>query len=277
MVDAAGPPGRRGRGRRAHHRRRRPRPLPRPGEGRREVRPVPDPRLGSRLPQRRPRALRAGRAGLPGPRRRPGEGRRSPHRARRDRGGAARTCPGSPAAPVAVRETAAGNQVLVGYLAVPDPAAFDRAAAMARLRERAARGARPAARRGRRAARAHLGQGRPGRAAVAAAGRASGSMPLTTRHWSRAPAAPGAAVAGGARHPGDRRELPTSSTSAADRSPPRSWSRASARTTRSSRSPRSTRIRGSARWPTRSPRGSRRPAPSTGRRRDRLPRASSTA
>ncbi len=43
--------------------------------------------------------------------------------------------PGVSAASVAVRETAAGNQVLVGYLAVPDAAAFDRAAAMARLRE----------------------------------------------------------------------------------------------------------------------------------------------
>jgi non-ribosomal peptide synthetase-like protein len=38
-------------------------------------------------------------------------------------------------AAVAVRETASGNQVLVGYLEVPDPAAFDRSKAMARLRE----------------------------------------------------------------------------------------------------------------------------------------------
>jgi non-ribosomal peptide synthetase-like protein len=43
--------------------------------------------------------------------------------------------PGVSAASVAVRKTAAGNQVLVGYLAVPDPGAFDRAAAMARLRD----------------------------------------------------------------------------------------------------------------------------------------------
>ncbi|HEY4224188.1 MAG TPA: Pls/PosA family non-ribosomal peptide synthetase [Pseudolysinimonas sp.] len=43
--------------------------------------------------------------------------------------------PGVSAASVAVRETAAGNQVLVGYLAVPDPTVFDRAAAVARLRE----------------------------------------------------------------------------------------------------------------------------------------------
>ncbi|QEO10454.1 Pls/PosA family non-ribosomal peptide synthetase [Protaetiibacter larvae] len=43
--------------------------------------------------------------------------------------------PGVAGAAVAVRETAAGNQVLVGYLAVPDPAGFDRAASMTRLRE----------------------------------------------------------------------------------------------------------------------------------------------
>lgn len=42
---------------------------------------------------------------------------------------------GVSAASVVVRETAAGNQVLVGYLAVPDPAAFDRATAVARLRD----------------------------------------------------------------------------------------------------------------------------------------------
>ena len=54
VVDADGQPGRRGRDRRADHRRRRPGPLPRPGQGRREVRPDADPRLGARLPQRRP-------------------------------------------------------------------------------------------------------------------------------------------------------------------------------------------------------------------------------
>ena len=43
--------------------------------------------------------------------------------------------PGVSAASVAVRETAAGNRVLVGYLAVPDPAGFDRAVAVARLRQ----------------------------------------------------------------------------------------------------------------------------------------------
>ncbi|PZQ91911.1 MAG: amino acid adenylation protein [Leifsonia xyli] len=43
--------------------------------------------------------------------------------------------PGVVAASAAVRETAAGNRVLVGYLAVPDEAGFDRAASMARLRE----------------------------------------------------------------------------------------------------------------------------------------------
>ncbi len=43
--------------------------------------------------------------------------------------------PGVSGAAAAVRETAAGNQVLVGYLAVADVAAFDRRAAVARLRE----------------------------------------------------------------------------------------------------------------------------------------------
>jgi non-ribosomal peptide synthetase-like protein len=43
--------------------------------------------------------------------------------------------PGVAAASVAVRQTEAGNTVLVGYVGVPDPAAFDRGAAMARLRD----------------------------------------------------------------------------------------------------------------------------------------------
>jgi non-ribosomal peptide synthetase-like protein len=42
--------------------------------------------------------------------------------------------PGVNAAAVAVHETASGNQVLVGYLEVPDAAGFDRSTAMARLR-----------------------------------------------------------------------------------------------------------------------------------------------
>ena len=103
-----------GRGRRAHHRRRRPGPLPRPGEGRREVRADAEPRLGPRLPQRRPGALRPGGPGLPGPRRRPGQGRRPAHRARRGRGGACRPCPVSRGAAAAVqrdrsRQPAAGR------------------------------------------------------------------------------------------------------------------------------------------------------------------------
>ncbi|MDO5053118.1 MAG: amino acid adenylation domain-containing protein, partial [Pseudoclavibacter sp.] len=44
--------------------------------------------------------------------------------------------PGVSAASAAVRRTAAGVQVLVGYLAVAEPAGFDRAGALARLRER---------------------------------------------------------------------------------------------------------------------------------------------
>lgn len=43
--------------------------------------------------------------------------------------------PGVSGAAAAVRKTDAGNQVLVGYLAVGDPAAFDRGAALLRLRE----------------------------------------------------------------------------------------------------------------------------------------------
>jgi len=43
--------------------------------------------------------------------------------------------PGVSAASAVVRETAAGNQVLVGYLAVADPTGFDRQRAVARLRE----------------------------------------------------------------------------------------------------------------------------------------------
>ena len=42
---------------------------------------------------------------------------------------------GVTAAAASVRTTEAGNQVLVGYLEVPDPARFDRAASVARLRE----------------------------------------------------------------------------------------------------------------------------------------------
>ncbi|WP_345763239.1 Pls/PosA family non-ribosomal peptide synthetase [Diaminobutyricibacter sp. McL0608] len=43
--------------------------------------------------------------------------------------------PGVSGAAAAVRKTDAGNQVLVGYLAVSDPAAFDRGSALIRLRE----------------------------------------------------------------------------------------------------------------------------------------------
>ena len=86
VVDATGNRVADGDGGRAHHRRRRPRPLPRSGEGCREVRPDADPRLGPRVPLRRPGAARSGRPALPGPRRRSGQGRRSPDRARRGRG-----------------------------------------------------------------------------------------------------------------------------------------------------------------------------------------------
>ena len=55
----AGQPVAPGRDRRADHRRRRAGALPRPGQGRREVRPDADARLGPRLPQRRPGPERA--------------------------------------------------------------------------------------------------------------------------------------------------------------------------------------------------------------------------
>src|SRR5690242_7175894 len=43
--------------------------------------------------------------------------------------------PGVAGAAAAVRRSAAGNDILVGYLAVPDAASFDRAASLAHLRE----------------------------------------------------------------------------------------------------------------------------------------------
>ena len=113
-------PGRRRRGRRADHRRRRPGPLPRPGQGRREVRAAAVARLGARVPLRRPRALEPIGAALPRPRRRSGEGRRPPDRARRGRGRALRRCPAWTAAAVAVRRTEAGVPILVGYLVAAD-------------------------------------------------------------------------------------------------------------------------------------------------------------
>ena len=60
---------------------------------------MPTPRLGPRLPQRRPGPERRRGAGLPRPGRRPGQARRPPDRARRDRQRPARPPRASPARP----------------------------------------------------------------------------------------------------------------------------------------------------------------------------------
>ena len=66
------------------------------------------------------------------PRRRPGQDRRPPDRARRDRQRPARAPRAWSGAAAAVRRTAAGNQLLVGYVTVDER--FDAAAALATLR-----------------------------------------------------------------------------------------------------------------------------------------------
>ncbi len=213
-----------GRERRADHRRRRAGPLPRPGQGRREVRADADPRLGARLPQRRPGAARPARAGLPGPRRRPGQARRPADRARRDRQRRCRRCPGSPAPRPRCGRTAAGNQMLVGYLG-RRPRRFDAAAARARLlREHAAGPAGPAAG----ASSTTLPtttsrQGRPRRAALAAARQPTppARARRARRDGARVVAEQWTAVLGAA---GRRAWTTTSSPPAAAPSPPPSWS-----------------------------------------------------
>ena len=103
---------------------------------------VPDPfadRAGrAPLPHRRPRALAAGRrARVPRPRRPPGQGPRLPHRAGRDRGGAAAGIP-------AVREArgrgargpARASARLVGLRGAGEPAPRRRPSCAASLRER---------------------------------------------------------------------------------------------------------------------------------------------
>ena len=96
-----------------------------------------DPRLGPRLPQRRPGGARPRGPAVRRPRRRPGQARRAPDRARRDRQRPARACPAWSGAAAAVRRTAAGNQLLVGYV--------DRRRAVRRRRASMARAARRAA------------------------------------------------------------------------------------------------------------------------------------
>ena len=113
-----GPAGPRGCDGRADHRRRRAGPLPRPGQGRREVRADADARLGPRLPQRRPggerpggSACSAGRADdqvkLGGRRIELGEIDSALLAAARASSAPPRRC----------ARTAAGNQLLVGYVA----------------------------------------------------------------------------------------------------------------------------------------------------------------
>ena len=74
---------------------------------------VPDPFAGSRRASTAPATWRAGwpdgDAGVPGPRRPAGQGARLPHRAGRDRGGAARASPGCGEAVVVAREDARGR------------------------------------------------------------------------------------------------------------------------------------------------------------------------
>ena len=170
---------------------------------------------------------------LPGPRRRPGEGRRPPHRARRDRVGAA----GAPAVVGRGRRRAAhrGRQPGARRLPRRSTDGFDRAAAARRARRAAPGRARAAARGRRRAPDPHLRQGRPGRPALAAARRRA----ATSRLSGHPP--PGSPSNGRpCSECRSRSRTRTSSTSAAGPSRPRSWSRASGPATRSSPSPTST-------------------------------------
>ncbi len=84
-------------------------------------------------------------------------------------------------AAAAVKTTPAGTQVLVGYVVPDDADAFDTDGGEGPAARGAARRARAAARRRRRAADAHLGQGRPGRPAVAPARRRGGRRRATSR------------------------------------------------------------------------------------------------
>ena len=201
-----GEPVRRGGARRADHRRRRAGALPRPGQGRREVRADAHPRLGARLPQRRHRRERPGRAALRGPRRRPGQARRAPDRAGRDRLGAARA---------AGRHRRGCRRT---SSATGQPAARRLPRRHRRVRRR--RGDRPPARhharRPRAAARGRrrhpdpdLRQGRPRRAAVAAADRRPGDR--LGLHGTAAVGRRG--VAEGRSAPRRTARTPTSSTS----------------------------------------------------------------
>ena len=135
-------------------------------QGRREVRPAAVAGLGARLPQRRRRPRRRGRAAVPRARRRAGQARRAAHRAGRGRrraaGAARRARRGGRRAPHPRRATRCWSAT---WCPRSEPGHRRRGARPARA---AARRARAAARGRRRPADAHVGQGRPGRAALAA-------------------------------------------------------------------------------------------------------------
>ncbi len=254
-------PGRRGRGRRADHRRRRPRPLPRPGEGRREVRAACRSSAGS-APTAAATSCASSAAGLVFQGRADDQVKVGGRRIELGEIEAAlQALPGVAGAAAAVQTTDAGNQVLVGYLALADgDGVRPRRGRSAALRERAAR------RRSSRCSRVvddlpdpHLGQGRPRRAAVAAAAVDGGSRRRLELVGHRRAGSPSSGRPCSACR--STTATTTSSTSAA--APRRGAARRAhpRAATPSSRSPTSTTTRGSARWPTRStPRGAERAA-----------------
>ena len=226
-------PGRRarghGRGRRADHRRRRPGPLPRPDQGRRAVRGHARPRLGrgpiaaATWSSATPTGLLfVGRADeqvkLGGRRIELGE-----------IDAALQALPGVTAAAAAVRTTAAGNQVLVGYVVTAD-APRRAAAATARLRASLPGRARPACS----PSSTSCPRGPPARStATRCPGHCPGSASGSRRPSSRGTEAWLAdAVDRGARRRDPRPPTTTSSSSAAGASPPPSWCRPSDAATR---------------------------------------------
>ena len=134
VVDRRRPAGGRRRGRRAGDRRRRAGPLPRPGQGRREVRADADAGLGPRLPQRRPgpaaKTTGCSSGAAPTTRSRSAAGASSSARS-------TPRCvhlPGVSGGAAAVRRTASGTPMLVGYVVSTDPE-FDLAKARHALAE----------------------------------------------------------------------------------------------------------------------------------------------
>ena len=179
---------------------------------------MPSLRLGPRLPQRRPGAAGTRRPVLPGPRRRPGQGRRPADRARRGRLGA-----GEPARRVRRRGRGAPDRQrnpAAGRLRRQRRPGLRRERRARRAGREPARRPGAAAGRGRRTAHPHVGQGRPRRAAVAAA------RARTRRATNRTSAArwagwPGCGATCSAPQSTDPR--PTSSRSAAARCRRPNW------------------------------------------------------